>query len=315
VLTPSVRSRLVPLLRAYMRFVPDVFGQRSVWRSVIAPHFGWLPHEFEVTTRFGARMRGNTEDFIQRHLYYFGIWEPLLTRFLAERLRPGDVFVDVGANVGYFSLYAAKLVGPRGDVIAIEASPSIYARLREHLSLNDVRNVRALNLAAADHAGTVSLYRGPADNLGGSTLLADGTSGSTFECRVAAEPLTAIISREEWSRARIVKIDVEGAEAAVAEGMAPLLASARADLEVVMEIAPAMLAKQGKRSQDIVQMFEAAGFHAYRIENDYSPAAGGYLRSSPSSPQPTRITAAITSQTDVIFSRIDRPLLSANDLR
>jgi FkbM family methyltransferase len=303
-LTPAIRSRLVPLLRAYIRFMPGIVGKQRLWGSVIAPFFGWLPYKFDVRTRFGARMRGNTEDFIQRRLYYFGLWEPDLTRFLADRLRPGDVFVDIGANIGYFSLYAAKLVGSKGDVVAIEASPSIYTKLRENLALNGADNVRALNLAAASQAGTLSLYRGPADNQGGTTLVADGTSGATFECQVAAEPLTSIVTRQEWERARLVKVDVEGAEAAVAEGMAPLLANAREDLEIVMEIAPRMLARQGKRPQDILRMFEAAGFHAYRLENDYSSSAGSYLESVHQR-RPLRITEPLTSQTDVVFSRID----------
>jgi FkbM family methyltransferase len=310
VLTASVRSRLVPLLRAYLRFMPVGLGKRSLWRRLIVPYFGWLSHEFMASTRFGARMRGNSQDFIQRHLYYFGLWEPNLTKFLAERLRPGDAFVDVGANVGYFSLQAARLVGDQGRVVAIEASPSLYARLLENLALNAVRNVRALNVAAADRTGRLRLYHGPADNQGGSTLLASATSGATFECEVAAQPLAALVTREEWRRARVIKIDVEGAEAAVAEGMAALLADARPDLEVVMEIAPHLLAKQGRRAQDILALFGAAGFHAYRLENDYSSSAGGYLGPI-TQHRPARITGPLTIQTDVVFSRIDGPVLGA----
>jgi FkbM family methyltransferase len=300
------RDRLVPALRAYTRFMPRGSGKSALWRWVIAPHFGWLAHDFEASTRFGARLRGNTQDFIQRHVYYFGLWEPNLTAFLARRLRPGDVFIDVGANIGYFALQAARLLGPTGSVVAIEASPSIYDMLTRNLALNGARNVRAVNVAVADRPSMLQLFRGPIDNCGGTSLVVDGTPGSTFECVVRAEPLGEIVSAEEWRRARLVKIDVEGAEADVVAGMLPLLARAPRDLELVVEIAPDMLEKQGKRPEDVLKIFRAAGFHAYRIENDYTAAS--YLNPA-TARRPTRITEPLVTQTDVVFSRTDAAVL------
>ena len=306
-LSTSLRSRLVPPLRAYMRYMPTSLGKDQLWRSVIKPHLSWLPVEFEATARFGARLRGNTEDFIQRHVYYFGIWEPDLTDFLASRLRPGDGFIDVGANVGYFTLQASRLVGPSGAVVAIEASPSIFRMLEANLALNDVTNVRVVNVAVSDRPGLVRLFRGPADNIGGSTLLDDGTQGATFESEVKALPLGDILVGDEWRRARVVKIDVEGSEALVATGMASLLGEARQDLEVVMEIAPRMLEKRGKQPDEIIGLFRSAGFHVYRLENEYSDDT--YLRPAGERHRPVRVTGPISEQTDVVFSRLDRPSL------
>jgi FkbM family methyltransferase len=301
-----VRDRLVPVLRSYTRFMPIGLGKSLLWRSVIAPHFGWRSRDFQVATRFGSRVRGNTQDFIQRHVYYFGLWEPNLTDFLARRLRPGDVFIDVGANIGYFSLQAARLVGSTGAVVAIEASPSIHDKLRANLALNATRNVRTVNLAVSDRASMLRLYLGPVDNVGGTTLVADGTPGSTFECVVPARPLGDIVTADEWRRARLVKIDVEGAEAAVVAGMVPLLAQAPPDLELVVEIAPRTLERQGNSPEDVLQIFRAAGFHAYKIENDYS--AESYLDPR-ATRRPTRISGPLVTQTDVVFSRTDAPVL------
>ena len=86
-------------------------------------------------TRFGGVMQGNTQDLIQRYLYWFGVWEPQLTCWIKSRLPPRRVFVDVGANIGYYSLLAASLVGDDGQVVAIEASPSIYRLLCNNLEL------------------------------------------------------------------------------------------------------------------------------------------------------------------------------------
>lgn len=71
----------------------------------------------------------DTQDLIQRYLYLFGAWEPHLTGWLRRRLRPGDGFVDVGANIGVFSVLAARLVGESGRVVAIEASADVHRRL------------------------------------------------------------------------------------------------------------------------------------------------------------------------------------------
>lgn len=76
---------------------------------------------------------------------------------MAERLKPGDVFVDVGANIGYFSLLASKLVGPGGRVVAIEASPEVFDLLRRNLELNKAHNVRAVNVAISDREGSLQL--------------------------------------------------------------------------------------------------------------------------------------------------------------
>jgi FkbM family methyltransferase len=289
-----------------VRYAPTAFGKRALWKSVIAPHFGWLPKDFEASTVFGSVIAGNTEDFIQRHIYYFGIWEPPLTSFIAERLQPGDVFIDVGANVGYFTLQAAKLVGESGAVVAIEASPRIFAALKSNVSLNGASNVRCVNMAVADRDATLQLYAGPADNKGGTTLIVENTAGSTLECEIAARPLGGIVTPEEWRRARLVKIDVEGAEGAVTEGLRPLLQQGRSDLEVVMEVTPRTLQLQGYSADHVLQTFRDAGFHAYRLENDYTSET--YLPPTVKD-RPVRIEEALTRQTDVIFSRTDRPTL------
>ena len=78
--------------------------------------------DFE-TTISGVRFSGNTKDTIPALLYYLGMVEDNLTYWFEEQLRPGDIFVDVGAHIGYFSLLEAQHVGASGGVVAIEASP------------------------------------------------------------------------------------------------------------------------------------------------------------------------------------------------
>jgi FkbM family methyltransferase len=246
-------------------------------------------------------MSGSTEDFIQRHIYYFGVWEPELTRFVASRLLPGRVFIDVGANIGYFTLLASTRVGNSGSVVAIEASPTIFDQLKRHLALNAAANVRAVNVGVSDRDGRARLYLGPKDNRGGTTLFQRSTAGSELEVEVATAPLGKILTTEEWSRARILKIDVEGAEALVAEGLRPLLASAPDDLEIVMEVSPLRLAQQGRSVESVLEIFRDAGFCTYRLHNDYT--ADIYLDARLMR-LPERFDGGLSEPTDVVFSKI-----------
>lgn len=88
------------------------------------------PLIIDGTTEEGIHFRCRLPDFIQMYVYLFGMWEPDLVAFLRRRMRPGDTFIDVGAHIGYVSALASKLVGPRGTVVAIEASPLWPARSR-----------------------------------------------------------------------------------------------------------------------------------------------------------------------------------------
>jgi FkbM family methyltransferase len=302
--TRSLRRWVVPLLRAYIRYAPVSAGKRAFWTRVVNPYFAWRSHAFVASTIFGRRIAGNTRDMIQQYIYYFGVWEPNLTRWIRQRLRPGDTFVDVGANIGYYSLLASALVGPAGRVVAVEASAKNFAALRDNLRRNRATNVRARHLAASDREGPLRLFRGADYNDGESTLFPG--PGSEVECEVRAAPLSAILRPEEVRGTRLIKIDVEGAEWPVVLGMAPLLPACREDLEVILEVHPGQLAQQGKRAEDILAVFAAAGLHAYKLTNDYW--ALSYL--PPYEDQrPRRLRGPVERETQLVFSRRDVEVL------
>ncbi len=295
---------LIPLVRGYIRHLPLAPGKRSLWTKLVNPYYAWLTHKFVARTVFGAKMSGDTVDIIQQYIYYFGVWEPHLTRWIAQRLAPGDTFIDVGANIGYYSLLASAVVGESGAVVALEASPKNFAVLQSNLIRNRVRNVRALNVAVSDSRGVATIFHGPESNAGLTTILEEQArkEGFEFESDVSAAPLSVILQPHEVKTARLIKIDVEGAEWLVAAGMGPLLSSGRADLEIMIEVNPDLLAQQGKQAEDLLRIFLDAGFHAYALENDYSALA--YL--PPYTPKrPERLRAPIQCETDVIFSRQD----------
>ena len=114
---------------------------------------------YVVATEFGAKMICSPRDLIQTTILHFRVWEPDVSSVIARVLRPGDIFVDVGANVGFDTLLAAHLVGGRGGVISIEAAPGTFAALQENIALNPaLTTIRAVNKAVSDRVGELTLF-------------------------------------------------------------------------------------------------------------------------------------------------------------
>ncbi len=312
------RDAIVLTARALRGLPHNPIKRRLMMRVATTGLFvGGYAHPFVVTTPFGATLHGNTRDMLQAHLFAFGQWEPHLTAWIPSRLAPGDTFVDVGANIGYFSLLAARAVGPSGRVVAVEALPATHDHLRWHVTTNGARQVRTVSCAAAAESGTLVLHAGPEWNSGMSSSVppavwqrwtgAERGSGSSGDMNadfgepveVEARPLDAILTADERARARLVKVDVEGAEIAAVHGMRDLLAHGRRDLEVVVEVNPGLLAADGQRTQDLFEPFLREGFRAYAFPIETTE---GYLEHRPQPPR--RLPGIPDSITEVVFSRI-----------
>lgn len=242
-------------------------------------------------------MSGRTGDLVQRHIYYFGCWEPNATAFVERRLaaQPSRTFIDVGANIGYFSLLAAKcLTG--GQVVSIEALPATFAKLQANVALNGYRNIRTVLCAATDTRRDVAIFPADPGNEGATTMV-PGTFQSS-PVTVQGRPLPEILSAEEIATARVIKIDVEGAESEVIAGLEPVLPQLSADCEVVMEINVTLLGRE--KSLAIVETFRRHGFSCFSIENDYRPE---YYWSFREPKRPQRADLPTQGLVDVIFSR------------
>ncbi|MFG2972404.1 FkbM family methyltransferase [Streptomyces sp. NPDC048331] len=291
---------LISALRAYIRHAPPALSHAPLIRYVdqeLARH----PRTALTRTRDGDLVAVVTNDLIQRYLYLHGVWEPNLTAWIRRRLSPGDTFIDIGAHTGYYTLLASRQVGPSGRVVAIEASPVFHTSLTEAIHRNTCHNVRTANIAVADAPRTLTLYLQDAANLGNTSAVRPKTTHSSFE--VKALPLPQILRPEELAAARLIKIDVEGTEASLMQGLVPALGQLRDDVELVIEVTPRSLAKQGQSVNDVVGPLRAAGFHVYRIANDYDPASYPGAVRRPAAP--VRWDGPVSDMSDLVFSRKD----------
>jgi FkbM family methyltransferase len=229
----------IPLVRALIRYGPlDL--RTAIWNHIGRTRLVGLPHRFTVGTDYG-RFTGDSSDLLSRYVYYFGQWEPEVTRLIKQRLGPGHTFVDVGANLGWYTLLAADAVGPTGRVVAIEASPMNFSRLEENVNNNRLENVRLVNEAVWSSQGLLSLFQGPPQHSGISTVVpsfAERHRGYEKAGQIRARPLPELLNPDEIATLRVLKIDVEGAEGEVLLGFEPMLDSAPDDLEIFLELNP-----------------------------------------------------------------------------
>ncbi len=144
-------------------------------------------------------------------------------RLLGRILRPGDVFVDVGANRGDFSVLAGRKVGPMGRVISVEPEPTNVRWLREALAANGIDDVVTVcECAVSDGEGTATLH---VSNRSGAHSLMTEQEGSGEDITVPTRTLDRLLADEGVERPRAVKIDVEGADLLVLRGATELLAA------------------------------------------------------------------------------------------
>ena len=307
---PSVKAiihwMVIPPFRAFFRYAPFLAGKRRLW-NLVGEHLYRSDPYVTARTVFGSKLYLDASDPIGRYIYYFGVWEPNLTSWINLRLRPGDTFIDVGANVGYFSLLASKLVGDSGRVVAIEALPQIFRVLARNLKINEfAQNVRGVNMAAWNEDAKIQVFTRQDHPPGVSTTSREWATRFHLDSHVEvpAVPLTTILQQEEMETARLIKIDVEGAEWRVLSAMKPMLRSSRDDLEIVVEVTPKLLEAEGTACETLLDFFRSWGFYPYRIDNDYSELA--YVaRGVPSRPTRIEKISRTADQTDVVFSRVD----------
>lgn len=191
-----------------------------------------------------------------------GVWEPFETAVFLSLLRPGDTVLDVGANVGYYTVLAARAVGGAGRVHAIEPDPDNLALLRSNLALNGLGNVVVHPVALSDHAGEAALYRDAANR--GDHRLYPAAGEPREAVTVPVTTLDALLGQAPLPR--VIKMDAQGGELAIFRGMAGLLARRPPRLRILMEIWPYGLRQGGASPAELLALLRGHGFRARVID-------------------------------------------------
>lgn len=209
--------RTLARLIAWTRAAPDSFLGRKIayaLRRIGLRSLDGAPVDIEA---LGARMRlypdGNVCE--KRVLFTPQYFDPLERELLAKRLREGFRFIDIGANIGAYSLFVAAKAGPSARILAVEPQPEVFARLAFNIAQNPFGTVKAMACALADKPGELTLFLDPANRGESSVRILRSSAGSTI--RVRAMTLLALLESEGYDRLDAIKLDVEGAEDLILE--------------------------------------------------------------------------------------------------
>jgi len=189
-----------------------------------------------------------------------GLFQSDETKLFEELCRSGMTVIDVGAYVGYFTILASSLVGPRGRVYALEPETTAFEYLKRNIHLNECTNVVAINKAASDKATTVLLRRDPK---GPESFVTDSLRAFDGET-VEALSLDSLLGADDWPRVDVVKMNIEGSELKALKGMREL-SSRNPALQLVMEFNPTAMLRAGVSREDLTVTLSELGFRRGQI--------------------------------------------------
>ena len=235
--------------------------------SRLAPnHYQYPPGSLRDVTRYGFSLKLDLSDMVQWYVYW-GLRDPS-HEALISICRPGDIVLDVGANIGLTALRMSAAVG-YGRVYAFEPDPENYSELLSHVHTNHVRNITALQYALGTGEGTGSLRRPAPGNRGCNWVDTVEVEGPN-EVRIAT--VDDFCEGEGLSRIDLIKIDTEGAELAVLRGAR--MAIDRWKPRLFLEVDSHNIQRTGDTPADLWDFLAGAGYIVRHADS------GQILRSS-----------------------------------
>ena len=202
---------------------------------------------------------------ISSELLMFKTHEPLTTKLLSKELKKDMVCLDVGGNIGYYTLFESNIVGENGKVIAIEPSPPNFQHLKKNLEIQNTENVDAYNFAAGDKDGEINFLVYEESN--GSFTIPDGeTTDLPGELiKVQAKRLDTFLNELKQEHVDFVRMDVEGYESHIIEGMTNTIKKSKPMFQI--EVHASIMGKEGTKK--FLKTFQDFGYEAkYYVPRD-----------------------------------------------
>jgi FkbM family methyltransferase len=254
----------IPKLEARLEAVQRKVENQSATRVYVGNDRAWL------RTEWGGKLIVDTNDLLMSPwLLLDGVWEPDVTEWFRSTLKPGMTFIDIGANVGYFSVLAAFLVGWGGRVIAFEAMPATYELLAKNVIVNWMTTFStAENVALYSDSRRLKFYIRKYYHGNSSLAGISHEEGRLYddieEIEVEAISLDEYLCKNP-ARPDVIKVDVEGSELQVFKGARQTLAS-NPDVIVMCEWSQDQIRTAKDDPAELVEELRGHGFKAYRID-------------------------------------------------
>jgi FkbM family methyltransferase len=227
------------------------FLQWQIYKRIIHQ-----PKDIELLP--GIRLRCYPDSRSASAALYCGLYDYHDMTFLLRYLRPDDDFIDIGANIGIYSLLAASII-QSGTIYSIEAFPKNFERLQENLALNQLTQVDARAIAISDQSGTVHLHPSDADSLPFIRLTPTERS-----LEIPAESLDNLITHP--TQLSLAKMDIEGAELLALKGATALLSQQQPPVWII-ELND-LSQRFGHSQSDVAQFLQQYGYSLYLYDAD-----------------------------------------------
>ena len=206
----------------------------------------------------------NPDDPVVSGALHFGVYEKAETKFFQTACQPGMTFLDVGANIGYYTALATHEVGPTGKIIALEPDPESFKYLEQTIAANAAENVLAFPVAASDAPATLPLFISR-DNRGDNRLYSPGESRPQVE--VDAVVTDALLAENKIGTVNLIKIDVQGYEPKVIAGLRATITRSP-KLTLLTEFWPKGIHDAGGDPQEFLNTLRDLGLTLHELKAD-----------------------------------------------
>lgn len=238
--------------------IGKIYFVRVVYRFVYNNLLSYLKPKFiEVE---GYKLFLNPKDQSVSDRLIINNYEKLETEVIKKEVRVGDVVVDIGANIGYYTLILAKLVGENGKVIAFEPDPENFALLEKNVKINGCKNVISVQKAVSNKTGKLKLYL-CADNRGDHRIYDPHKDRQYIE--IESIRLDDYF-KNHGGKINLIKMDIQGAECAAFKGMSLILENNK-NIKIITEFEPSLLRKFGAVPEDYLKLLMKFDFKLYNI--------------------------------------------------
>jgi len=254
-----LKSRSRALFRWYLNRFPLRDGKAYFYERF---HPRLLPAERWLTVPLdqGFRLRLDLQDLEQRKIFFFGHYhERYEAKIIESLLDKDEVFWDVGANIGYFTLVAAAVLKNRGQIVSFEPGRTAFARLQDNIALNPFHNIIIYKLAVTDKSGEAVLYLSGEVADSGANLYRPGSEQASQE-KCTTVSLDQFRGEQGLRSPDFLKMDVEGAELAALRGAEHILAHSRPLL--LLEMEEKTLKAAGADKAALANLLQGHGYQA-----------------------------------------------------
>lgn len=224
---PGLKWKLLFPVRKYFLHFPWGLGKGLIQRRILLPSLPLPPNGFVADLGPHGRLALWYRELIGLRVLMTGAFEAAELDFIASTVSEGETVIDVGANVGLFSIALAIAVGRSGKVTAIEPLPSNVHRLKNNVDLNRLDNVNVIQAAAGSEAGVAKLHLARDPAYSSTALIADEGMDSSDSVEVDTVTLDQLWADMGHPQVSFLKVDVEGGEMNVMAGATKMIAKCR----------------------------------------------------------------------------------------